>query len=216
MLLPLGLQSAATLATLSLWKQLLSNNKYVFAKDFYEVKEYISKIMASLKCAVLSNLLNQMAQKPQKKCRHGVVPETCLWIEHYVCTSPAQEVNKAGLEKYIFCLITKHMHFVQISGVGFKFVLQWKHVLVSCFRKTKKREREKLLSYFLFIETHKPAFSIQFRGSNDVTADIITFSWKYINDCQVMSYCSFKVPINSNCQGIVYFYNVLFDLVFST
>lgn len=28
-------------------------------------------------------------------------------------------------EKYSFCLMTKRMNFVQISGVGLKIVLQW-------------------------------------------------------------------------------------------
>lgn len=36
---------------------------------------------------------------------------------------------------------------------------------------------------------------------------------KYINDCQLMSYCTFKVPINSNCEGLVCFFNCIFYYV---
>lgn len=55
---------------------------------------------------------------------------------------------------------------------------------------------------------YKPAFSIQFTGSNEAEclyhtqADLCHYSdihLKYINDC------TFKVPINSDCQGLVCF-----------
>lgn len=39
---------------------------------------------------------------------------------------------------------------------------------------------------------------------------------KYINDCQLMSNCTFKVPINSNCQGLVCFCNSIFYFVIRT
>lgn len=146
--------------------------------------------------------------------------------EHYVCTLPAQErktcSNWPG--KIQFLLDNKAYQLCANLRSG-----TLNCPVVACpnfmsLETQKNGKKKKLPSYFLCKKTYKPAFSIQFIGSNEAVpaptqADFMyhdnDIQLKYIDDCQLKSYCTFKVPINSDCQGLVCFCVCIFHSLLS-
>lgn len=189
-------------------KRLMSNDKYLFSlwgprKDFENLQNR----------GQLCNLLSQSFQSRSVQTKRFSPRLFINWLVWTLClhfASAGRKKKWLAWKNTVSVWSHSIMNSAKISGVGHQIVEACPNVV---FLENKKKKNCLLTFCVRRLQT---SFLHSVTGCNEAECLFLhrlTYNddhYKYINDCQRMSYSTFKVPINSDCQRLFFIYICIF------